>query len=225
MRTYILAVLVLLLASAANASQYGNYDTRRLLTVSESPAGKKYGFDIPYLDRMLGDLALHAKNYPPQFDTPNDRQRAVQDVKTLAGMLETLVNVPSPNPDLLIRAAELHSFGHNLDIAGSTEKANARFQQLLAARPSDARGNYMYGLFLAGAGKPAVALPYLDKARAAGITDALYAIGMTYLSLGDKKQAIKNLEDYKRRQSGNPDIDKLIEAIRSGKLEVRKSPQ
>lgn len=221
MRKPLLVLSVLLAVSVAHAMGYGNYDPKRMLTVSEAPSGKKYGVDGAYLDQMLNDLALHARNYPPQFDTPQDRQRAIQDVKTLSGMLDILVNGPTPNPELLVRAGFLNSIGHNLDIAGSAEKTAAIFQRLLAAAPSDPRGNYMYGTFLAGAGKPKEALPYLEKALAVGVADAAYAIGMTYLTLGDKEGALENLENYKRRKPNDAGVDKLIDAIRNGRIEFK----
>lgn len=223
MRRYLFALSILLIFSISHAKEYGNYDPKRVLTASESPSGKKYGFDGAYADRMLGDLALHAKNYPPKFDTPQDRQRAIQDVKTLSGMLDILISGPSANPELLVRAGFLNSIGHNLDIPGSAEKTVAIFQRLLAALPSDPRGNYMYGTFLAGAGKPKEALPYLEKALAVGVVDAAYALGMTYLTLGDKGKALENLEGYKRRNPGDGNVDKLIDAIRNGKVELRKA--
>lgn len=224
MHKLLLAFLVVLTTSSVNAREYGNYDPKRLVTVSETPSGKKYGFDGAYCDQMLNDLSAHAKNYPPQFDTPQDKQRATQDAKALSGMLDILINVPTPNPELLVRAAYANSIGHNLDIPGAAEKANSIFLKLLAAAPSDPRGNYMYGTFLAGVGKPKEALPYLKKASSVGVVDAAYGIGMTYLTLGDKEQALKNLEDYKRRKPSDGSVDKLIDAIRNGKIEFKKNP-
>lgn len=224
MHKFLLALFVLSVASAASAREYGNYDPKRLLTVSETPSGKKHGFDGAYLDQMLNDLSAHAKNYPPQFDTPQDQERATQDVTVVSGMLDILINVPTPNQELLARAAYLNSIGHNLNIAGSAEKANSIFQRLLAATPSDPRGNYMYGTFLAGVGKAKEALPYLEKALAVGVTDAAYAIGMTHLALGDRELALKNLEDYKLHKPSDGNVDKLIDAIRNGKIEIKKSP-
>ncbi len=224
MRFSILTLLLLLSFSVSHAKEYGNYDPKRTLTVSESPTGKKYGFDTSYLDQMLNDLALHAKNYPPIFDTPQDRQRAIQDVKTLSGMLDILINEPTANPELLRRAGFLNSIGHNLDIPGSAEKTLSIFQRLLATVPSDPQGNFMYGTFLAGAGKPKEALPYLKKALAVGVTDAAYAIGMTYLTLGDKKRALENLEAYRKRKPTDGNVDKLIQAIREGKVEFKRNP-
>ncbi|MFZ5581603.1 MAG: tetratricopeptide repeat protein [Pseudomonadota bacterium] len=216
-----LAALALLLGTGAHAREYGIYDPKRLLTVTETPSGKKYGFDGAYLDQMLNDLAAHAKNYPPQFDTPQDRQRATQDVKVISGMLDTLVNVPNPNPDLLLRAAHLGSMGHNLEIPGAADKANALFQRLLQLEPAHPRGNYLYGTFLAGAGKPREALPYLEKALAAGIADAAFTLGMAHLSLKDQDGALKYLEDYKRRRPGDANADRFIDAIRNGRIEIR----
>lgn len=224
MRKLALAALVVLIAFNASAREYGHYDPKRLLTISETPSGKKYSFNGAYLDQILNDLSAHAKNYPPKFDTPQDKQRAVQDVKVVSGLLDIMINVPTPNPDLLIRAGYLNSMGHNLDVPGAAEKANSIFLKLLAAIPSDPRGNYMYGTFLAGIGKPKEALPYLEKALSVGVVDAAYAIGMTYLMLGDKDQALKNLEDYKRRKPSDGSVDTLIDAIRNGKLELKRNP-
>jgi len=224
MRKFLFVILVAAMIPGASAKEYGSYDLKRLLTVSETPSGKKRGFDVAYLDQMLNDLSAHAKNYPPQFDTPQDRQRATQDVKAVSGMLDILIDVPNPNPELLARAAYVNSMGHNLDIAGAGEKANSIFLRLLAVAPSDPRGNYMYGTFLANVGKPREALPYLERALAASVSDAAYTIGMTYLSLGDKEQALKNLEDYKRRKPSDGNVEKLIDAIRNGKVEFKRSP-
>jgi len=225
MPRFLLAILVLLVAASASAKEYGHHDLKRLLTVADTPSGKKYGFDGAYLDQILNDLAAHARNYPPQFDTPQDRQRAIRDVQTLSKMLDTLIEVPAPSPDLLVRAGRLNSIGHNLDIAGAAGKADAIFQRLLAISPSDPGGNFGYGTFLAGTGKPKEAIPYLEKALAAGVVDAAYAMGMTWLTLGDKERALKGLEDYKRRRPADRNVDPLIDAIRNGKMEIRRSPR
>jgi predicted Zn-dependent protease len=219
----LLALILLLPFSGAFAKEYGHYDPQRMLVTAETAAGKKHSLDAAYLDQMLSDLAGHARNYPARFDTPQDRQRAVQDVQVLSGMLDILINVPHPNPELLVRAGFLNSLGHNLDIAGSADKANAIFQRLLAAVPAHPRGNYLYGTFLAGTGKPKEALPYLDKALGAGVGEAAYAIGMSYLALGDKAKALESLSDYKRHNPGDARVDPLMDAIRSGKLDLKQT--
>lgn len=221
MRKYLLILSILLSCSFVHAEEYGNYDPQRMLTITETPEGKKYSFDVAYLDQMLNDLAAHARNYPPKFDTFQDRKRAAQDVKALSGMLDIVLDGPAPTPEMQVRAGLLNSIAYNLDIPGSAEKTDAIFKKLLAAVPDDPHGNYEYGTFLSGAGKPEEALPYLEKALAAGLADAGYAIGMTYLSLGDKEKALENLEIYKRDKPGDANIDKLIDAIRSGRIKLK----
>ena len=224
MRKLLFIFLAALIASSASAKEYGHYDPKRLVTMTETPAGKKYGFDAAYLDQMLEDLASHAQNYPPQFDTPQDQQRAIQDVKTLSAMLDIVITTPNPTRGFLTRAALLNSMGHNLDIPGSAEKADSIFQRLLVATPADPEINYMYGTFLSGTGKPNEALPYLEKALAGGIADADYSIGMTYLALGDKELALKNLESYAQRRPDDEKVKAFIEAIRDGKVTIKKTP-
>lgn len=220
---FLLVVSFLLMMSVAHAARYGHYDPNRLLSVSETASGKRYSFNLAYLDRVLQDLSAHAKNYPPRFDSPQDRQRAVEDVKRFSRMLDVLVNAPRPNTRILARAGYLNSIGYNLDIPGSGEKAVSIFERLLAATPSDPWGNYLYGRFLANAHKPRQALPYLQKAYAAGIANAAYTLGMTYLSLGNREKALEHLEIYKRRNPDDTRVDTLIEAIRSGKIRFGRS--
>ena len=172
MRRFLVTVLTLLVVSTASAREYLSFDLKRLITAVETPSGKKASLDIPYLDQILNDLSDHAINYPPQFDTPQDQQRATQDVLALSKMLDMLIDIPSPNPELLVRAGHVNSMGHNLDIAGAGEKASIIFQRLLTAVPAHPRGNFLYGTLLAGGGKPKEALPYLEKALSVGLTDA-----------------------------------------------------
>ncbi len=224
MRKYLFILSVaIVLTSIANAKEYGNYDTQNILSISETPeGGKKHSLDVAYLDRVLGDLYFHAKNYPPQFDTPEDQQRAIRDIKILSGMLDVLINIPTPNPEILIRAGVLNSLGYNLNISGSTEKTNSIYQRLLALAPSDQNGNYRYGTFLASAGKAKEALPYLEKAFALGKIDAAYTLGVTYITLGDKDNALRSLEAYKQKSTIGNNVDELISAIREGKIEFKK---
>jgi predicted Zn-dependent protease len=116
----------------------------------------------------------------------------------LSGMLDILINGPSPNPEILWRAGFLNSMGHNLDIAGSAEKTSTIFKNLLAMSPSDPRGNYMYGTYLAGIGKPKDALPYLEKALFVGVADAAYTLGMTHLP---DMQGSGNVRDLRQAAS------------------------
>jgi tetratricopeptide (TPR) repeat protein len=222
MRKLLVTVLTLLVVSNASAREYLNFDQKRLITAVETPSGKRASLDIPYLDQILNDLSAHAMNYPPQFDTPQDKQRATQDAWVLSKTLDMLIDVPPPNPELLARAGHVNSIGHNLDIPGAGEKADSIFRRLLTASPSHPRGNWMYGTFLAGAGKSKEALPYLEKALSLGVTDAAYAIGLTHLALGDKEGALKSLEDYKRSSPNDTNVDKIIDAVRNGKIEYKR---
>jgi len=223
MRLLTLIAASLVVASSACAKEYGTYDAKRVLTVSETPSGKKHGVDVAYLDRMVADLASHARNYPPSFDSAADRRRAEQDARTLSGMLDILVNAPNPNPELTLRAAFVNGIGHNLDLPGAAEKASSLYQRALAASPDDPRGNLLYGTFLAGIGKFRQSIPLLEKATAGGALDATYALGMVYMSLGDKERALAYLERYRAGAPDDTRVSKVIEAVRSGKVEVKAS--
>lgn len=227
MRFALVIFSLLCVFSFAEAKEYGNYNLKhslkKIITVSDASTGAPTSVHLDYLDQILTDLSLHARNYPPTFDTPQDKARAVEDVKTLSVLLDILVNGPNPHPELLLRAGLLNSIGHNLDIPGTADEAKLLFQRLLATSPSDPRANYHYGTFLAGAAKSREALPYLEKALSAGVGDAAYSIGMAYLILGDKQKALANLEAYQQHRPNDEPLAKLIDDIRNGQFKIQRS--
>ena len=220
---YVMAFLIALCAcTAAQAAEYGRYDLRQLVTATGTGAETRRSFDIAYLDRILADLSSHALNYPPQFDTPQHRQRATEDAQRLSGMLDVLTQVPQPNLELLRRAALLNSMAHNLDVPGAAAKADRDFAQALKAQPGNPQIHFQYGVFLAGSGQSQRALPHLEKARQGGVQAADYSLGLLYLGMGDKTRALEHLQRYRSTMTGpTTRIDELLDAIRHGRAEVK----
>ena len=227
MRIALVVFSLLSVLSFAEAKEYGNYNLKnslkRIITIPDISSGEHTSVHLDFLDQIITDLSLHARNYPPTFDTPGDKARAVEDVKTLTVFLDILVNGPNPHPELLLRAGLLNSIGHNLDIPGTAEEAKLLFQRLLATSPSDPRANYHYGTFLAGTTESREALPFLEKALEAGVRDAAYSIGMTYLILGDTQKALANLETYQHHRATDEPLAKLIDDIRNGQFKIKQS--
>jgi tetratricopeptide (TPR) repeat protein len=135
------------------------------------------------------------------------------------------VNDPNPSQGILLRAGDLNSMGHNLDIIISSQRAFTCFQKLLAIAPEHPFGNYLYGKFLAETGNPGQALPYIEKARAFGVVYADYTLGMIYLTLGDKQKALEHLEAYRQVRPDDGKVSFLIDGIRNGKIQLKTSGQ
>lgn len=222
MRKLLLTLFLLMTCQLVLAEPYGHYDPKQVLTLSDAKGVKSASINFGYYDQILNDLASHAKNYPTQFDTPEDKKRATGDVTMLSSLMGILSSSGfSENPEFLARSGFLNSMGHNLDISGSAQKAEDSFKKLLTIAPANPRGNYLYGTFLASTGKPRDALPFLQKAISGGVTEAAFVMGMSYAALGDKPKAIANLEIYKKKNPKDTNVTTLIEAIRNGKLEVK----
>lgn len=201
----------------AYAIGYPGYDPQKILTVSENISGQKvYGLDMRYLDRMLGDLSRHAGRYPPSFDSTEQKQRAVKDLGALLGMLGLLLKDGKPNPQILFRSAITNRMGHNLDIPGAAEKAEKQFQALLQAEPDAPQGNYQFGIFLAETGRAERSIPYLEKALALGLKEANYSLGMAYLGMGNKEEAIVCLRAYLKERPSDKSAQGLIKSIEAG---------
>ena len=222
-RAILFVLSMLLIIPLAHSKEYGQYDLKLVRTIVKAKSGNQYGIDVNYLDPILYDLGLHAKNVPPQFSSAEEQQRAVRDINAISGMLDVLVNQPKADTELLVRAGFINTLGHNTGIPGSSKKAYANFKKLLKAKPAHPQGNYLYGTFLAGEGKVKQAIPYLEKALSVGIPDAAYTLGMAYRSLGNTKKALDNFEIFKKRsQFYDQSVDGIIEELRKDKTKNKR---
>ncbi|MGO9037936.1 MAG: hypothetical protein ACLPV2_12735 [Steroidobacteraceae bacterium] len=83
--------------------------------------------------------------------------------------------------------------------------------------------NFRYGVFLAGTNKSrSEAIPLLEKAKTLGVVGAEYTLGLTYLSLGDKVEAVENLKSYTTRVPSDQNIARALDAVLNDKVEVKQ---
>lgn len=208
---------LLLPVSALFAAPYGQYDLKSLVLKKEGKAG----FDVQKFDQILGDLDIHAAQYPPKFDSKSDQQRATKDAAMLSYMMDILVDVPNPNPDLLLRTAFLNSIAHNLDVSGAAQKASTQYKKFLMMYPKDPKANYLYGLFLVGSGQAKESIAPLSVAQKSGMVQAEYSLGLAYLTLNEQKKALSYLESYQRKMPSDTRTASLLQAIKEGKVEFK----
>jgi hypothetical protein len=204
------------------ARAYGHYDVKKVVTVTEAAPGKpSANINIAYLSQILDDLSRHASTYPPHFESADDRQRAEHDLSAISAALDPLTESFSHSPDLLMRVALLHAFGHNLDIPDSSQKAVAAFTTLLKLTPDDPMVNYRYGVFLASTTKAGDGIPYLEKAKGLGVVNADYWLGVSYQVAGDKAKAVENLGNYVKRVPSDANAARMLDAILNNKVETK----
>lgn len=219
MLTALVALSVLLPSALPAEDSFGFHERKTCPSVVEVQPERTSFAD--YLDRRLNYLYRRTHDYPPRFDTPQERQRAVTEVTMFSGMLDALNALPAVKAQYLWRAGLLYRIGHNLDIPGAADKADAVYRKLLAMAPRDPGCNYMYGDFLVGSNRAEEALPYLERALSiGGMADAAYSLGIAYVLLGDKDKALESMETYKSLKP-EADVDKVIELIREDKLRYK----
>jgi tetratricopeptide (TPR) repeat protein len=215
-------LLLCSISSVALATEYGHYDPKTVVSLSETTPGKPaVTINVPYFVQILNDLGSHAGTWPVKFDSIDDRRRAEHDVALLSAQLDIIAD-NFRDESMLLRLALLHAVGHNLDIPGSSEKAVAVFDKVLERWPNDPQANYRYGVFLAGTAKNRDAIPFLEKAKSLGVVDADYTLGLTYMSLGDKDKAVANLKSYTARVPGDENATRTLDAVINGKVEIKQ---
>ncbi len=211
------------ISSAVLAAEYGHYDPKTVVSLSETTPGKpSVTINVPYFVEILNDLGSHAGSWPVKFDSIDDRHRAEHDVASLSAQLDIVAD-NFRDESMLLRLALLHTVGHNLDIPGAGEKAVAVFDKVLERWPNDPQANYQYGVFLAGTAKNRRdAIPLLEKAKSLGVVEADYMLGVTYVSLGDKDKAVANLKSYTARVPGDENAARILDAVINGKVEIKQ---
>ncbi|HJW33995.1 MAG TPA: hypothetical protein VJ505_11565 [Holophagaceae bacterium] len=207
----------------AQKRPYGGFDAQKILIPGDPSTGKSPAVNGGYLDSWVDALSEHARNWPVSFDSEADKAQAIRDVKFLMEIMDTLNEPDKPNPELLRRAGFINAIAHNLDVKGASRKAVEYFDRLMKVAPNDALGNQMYGAFLGGAGHPKEAIPFLQKADSLGNTSAIFSLGMSYLMTGDKSKALECFERYKKAVPQDKSVDQLIEAIKNGRIEFKRS--
>ncbi|WP_316411505.1 tetratricopeptide repeat protein [Mesoterricola sediminis] len=215
------AYLLCIGAPSLFGQSYGSYDLVPLVSRTGGGPDTDPSAKLKLLDQVLDDLARHAIDYPVHFEEGGAKDRAAKDVVKLSAWLDTLIDVPNPPVYFMKRAAMVGSIGHNLDIPGMAQKADAIFQKWLSMRPDDPAGNQMYGAFLGGVGKAKEAIPFLEKALALGVPQAPYSLGIAYLHVGDKEKATKNLKAYLDKNPDDKKTRDLYDAIASGRVRIR----
>jgi len=209
-------------ALAILSNEYGHYQLRRLISVTEAGPGKPSAtVDIVYFSQILDDLERHARSYPPHFEFSDDQQRASRDVAAISQMLDPLTDNFSKNPPMLLRLGALHAVGFNLDVPDSFPRTVAVFDKLLSLTPDDPQANYRYGSFLATTTRKGEGIPFLEKAKGLGVADADYWLGWSYEKAGNKVKAIENLEAYTKRVPSDSRAAALLDAIRNDRVEFK----
>jgi tetratricopeptide (TPR) repeat protein len=178
--------------------------------------------DVPVrladLYAALDEIAPHARSYPPNFSTPEERLQTEEHLKALLAQLDKISSRYPDDKEILFIEGAANAMGHNLGFPGCAEKAMATYDRLLAIDPNDRRALYEYGGFLSGTTLLDKAIPYLDRAIQLGEERAHYTLAFTYLKKGDPQRALPEFEAYLKADPENAIAKRFVADIQSGKV-------
>lgn len=220
MRLIFALVLVLLLAAAALAAPYGDYDLRTAIVPADPATGRKEAVDGAYLQRMISDLYDHAGGYPPKFDSRQDQERARRDAAVLLKAMPLFAEDMPGDQMLQFATGAAGAVAHNLDVPGGDAVARKYFTRLLALNPNHGPGNEFFGVHLMGSSALQEGLPYLKKAQALGVPEAEYSLAVASLMLGDRPAAEEHLKAFLAKRPDDQQAERLLKALRDPAVRI-----
>ena len=199
-------------------------DTNKLIipTVNSNTRAMKYAvlagqneIDITEIDDFLQMVEGKARHYPPRFTDRQERKGFEDKLKQVSAELDELATKDKASFDILVRAFKASIMGRNLDLGSSyTTKSLKYASQILKLNKNDAEANFWFGFSLAEGGGQKEAIPYIDKAIKAGVQEAYLVSANNFIYLGQKKNAIQTLKNYKVKYPEEGEIaDRLISEI------------
>ena len=182
-------------------------DTNKLIipTVNSNTRAMKYAvlagqneIDITEIDDFLQMVEGKARHYPPRFTDRQERKGFEDKLKQVSAELDELATKDKASFDILVRAFKASIMGRNLDLGSSyTTKSLKYASQILKLNKNDAEANFWFGFSLSEGGGQKEAIPYIDKAIKAGVQEAYLVSANNFIYLGQKKNAIQTLKNYK----------------------------
>ena len=206
MNKSIISLLFLVIYSFGNG--YGNYDMKKIAVKNNT----NYIIDFKFVQQVTNDLFHHAANYPIKFDNDNDKKRAKNDTIVLIKLYDMIAR-DSNDIDLLLKAANINSIGHNFDIEGAHKNAIYYYEKALSLDGKNPKINYFYGNFLGGSNNVDKAMLHLKIALNGGIKEANWGIGLIYISKKDNLNALRYLKQYQADFPNNSEVTSIIQVL------------
>ena len=230
MKKHLLTLSCLLATATLYAAPYPRLDPNSL--INGSPERPPITVNIQALQNALGNLSMHAGDYPPQFDSDADRQQAINDLAPIAIVLDNMTENSAPSAGgkaseahlaSLLMSARLAWIGHNLDQPGYGEKAEAAYRQLLQYTPANRKADIQdeFGRFLASVGKAGEAVENLRAAYKNGNRMSAIPLAMALLAQDKRDESVKVLKEYTRANPNDPQAQEILGAIESGQIQVQ----
>ncbi len=171
-------------------------------------------------EKFLNELAQHAHDYPPRFDSQAQRDQMRKQLRDVLPSINAASSRSPQDSKLMFMKAYANNMGHNLDLPGCAEVAVAAYTDLIVLQPKSGRAHFHLGGFLASTGQGADSIPYLLKAIELGETDAHFSLGLMYLMQGDKRFALEHLKTYLQTKPDDVLAKKVVADLETGKNSV-----
>lgn len=208
-----------------NAAPYKPYDHEAMLKKDENG---RQTIDIGGIFRSTDELWKHARQYPLNFDSSSDKERAFGDLKTLEKVFAFLkeqgftANFDNEGRHYFeVLLARIFVMEHNFDVAGAAQKADEAYKNLLAQHPNDGELHAEFGDFLGNSGRMDEAKGEFETALKLGQKRAQMGLVMVCLMQKDQICAKTHLKEFLKFRPNDGLARDILRSIEEGSLEIK----
>jgi len=92
----------------------------------------------------------------------------------------------------------------------------------LAGQAARAQSIYQYGAFLAARTRKGEGIPFLQKAKTFGVVNAGYWLGGSFAVMGEKTEAMENLESYTKSVPSDQMAARILDTVRNDRFNIEE---
>lgn len=192
-----------------------------LVGTSSTLAGTE-AFTLATIDSQTAPIVAHVQNYPPHFDSDEQRATMEKQLHRLVNLLKQARDAYPKDRDIAKRYALVNALGHNLDFQGSAEAAIEAYEGLLQSNPDDGETQFRYGGFLAGTQLFEKSIPHLHRAIHLRQSDAHFTLAFVYVKSNQPKLALEEFRAFLSTNPENQTAQRMVQRLESGETKNLK---
>lgn len=187
-----------------------------VVTKTGADGKETQALNMDVVDYFLPTISGYIDQYATAPGYAGEKSDIADKLARLTTVLHELDDGPKVNLDILRREAFAYNLAYKLGFPDADPMTDMLYKRLLKQTPDEPAANYLYGAYLAGHDEArAKSILYLKKALTLGVKKANLTLGIVYMSLGEKQEALDCLQQYSADFPDDPRARMIMQTLKN----------